>query len=195
MKVEEVWKVIDDFPDYQISNLGKVKRVIPDRWNHKLKILNQSKNKNHYFINLWKNGKKKQKQIHILVYETFNNYKLKNNECVHHIDENPENNILKNLKLMTKYNHNVFHNKNEKNPNYGKHCSDKTKNKIGLSNRGRNSELEEWQVKAVYQISNSPIIKRLKITQKEIGDIFGINKDTVYNIKNRKTFKYFTVGL
>jgi len=40
----EIWKIIIDFSNYQISNLGRIKRVIHDRWNHKLKILKQQKN-------------------------------------------------------------------------------------------------------------------------------------------------------
>jgi hypothetical protein len=98
----EIWKVCYDFPDYFISNLGRIKST---KFN-KEKILKQNKNKNKYLtINLCRNGKQKNKDVHILVFEIFNNYKLKNDECIHHKDKNKENNYYNNLKLMIKSNH------------------------------------------------------------------------------------------
>lgn len=37
----ETWKTIEDFPDYSVSNFGRVKRSITDKCNRKLKILKQ----------------------------------------------------------------------------------------------------------------------------------------------------------
>lgn len=108
------WKIIEKYPDYQINNFGEIKRIVPDLCNRRLKILKQNKDNTGYFkVRLSKNKKIITKYTHILVYETFYNDKLKLNECVHHIDENKENNYYENLEKMIKFNHNSFHHKNK----------------------------------------------------------------------------------
>lgn len=80
----EIWKTIKNFPDYQISSYGRIKSF--KKWRGTdVRILKQREDKDEYlFVKLDKINK----YIHILLYETFNNYKLKNNECIHHKDEN-----------------------------------------------------------------------------------------------------------
>lgn len=172
--MKEYWKSIDNFSDYQISNFGKIKSLKFK----KEKILKQHKNiHGRFYINLCKSGKSDLKYIHILVYETFNNYKLKDDECIHHIDFNPENNYYKNLKLMTISEHRSFHTKGKNHPLFGTH--------LFYGENNPSHKLEEWKVKAIHQISNSPIIKKLKITQKEIGEVFEISPSIISKIKNK----------
>jgi len=175
----EIWKNIKDYSDYQISNCGRIKSLKFGKIKIRKILMDH---KGYHYINLYENGKCKKRKIHILIYETFNNYKLKENECIHHIDNNPINNNINNLKLMTKLDHKKFH----IGPFLNKKHSEKSKRKIGISN----SKLEEWKVKSIYQISNSPIIKQLKISQREIGEVFGVNDRTVSNIKNGKSWKH-----
>lgn len=114
----EIWKVIQDFPDYCVSNLGRIKSFKKCRGINQ-KILKLCKNKIEYlFIRLSQNKKIKNKNVHILVYETFYNDKLKLNECIHHKDENKQNNYYENLEKMTKFDHNSFHHKGENNSSY-----------------------------------------------------------------------------
>jgi len=36
----EIWKIIENYPDYAVSNYGRIKRIIPDRGiNEKIKNL------------------------------------------------------------------------------------------------------------------------------------------------------------
>ncbi len=81
----EIWKEVDGYDgDYFISNFGRVKsfKKLPE------KIISPCKDSYGYFqVHLCNNGKRKNKFIHILLFESFNNYKLKKNECIHHIDE------------------------------------------------------------------------------------------------------------
>lgn len=111
--MEEIWKDIFEFPDYQISNLGRVKsksRIIITNNNKKYpikeKILKpQINNKTGYEqYTLIKNKKMITKLTHILVANAF---LLKNdNELeINHKDENKLNNNLDNLEYCThKYN-------------------------------------------------------------------------------------------
>lgn len=85
----------------------------------------------------------------------------------------------------------------DKNPMFGKSPSIETREKISISNTGKfigeknnNSKLTEEKAKTIYQISNSPIIKQLKITQKEIGEIFNVDYTTVSKIKTRKYWRH-----
>jgi hypothetical protein len=173
----EIWKVIKDFPDYSVSNLGRVKSFKKYRRTNE-NILKQHKNYKYFFIVLQKNRKDKYKKVHILVYETFNDYKLKSDECVHHIDFTKENNCLENLIVMSKKEHNLLHNKGENNPNFGKHHSKETKIKIGKNNPNKLTN---------QKITNIKIdIEKENLTQVEIAKKHGVCQMTVSNIKNGK---------
>lgn len=111
--MKEIWKEISNFPDYEVSNLGRVKskkRIVTTKQNKKYpvkeKILKpQINNKTGYMqYALIKNKKKITKLAHILVAETFLN-KTNDNLEINHKDENKLNNRLDNLEYCThKYN-------------------------------------------------------------------------------------------
>ena len=54
---------------------------------------------------------------HVVIAEKMIGRKLKNNECVHHINGIKSDNRYENLKVMTRRAHLVFHNKGKKYPN------------------------------------------------------------------------------
>jgi hypothetical protein len=178
----EVWKVITDFPDYYVSNLGRIKSFKYDRINGK--ILKQNKNSTEYFVvRLSKNGKKKTKKVHILVFETFNNYKLKDDECVHHIDFinllpeiSKENNTLENLEMMTKKEHNRFHNK-------GKHPSEETRKKLSESQKGEKNHNFGKGISNQKIIDIRIDIEKGDLTQVKIAKKHGVANSTVSKIK------------
>ena len=108
------WKDIPGYEGlYQVSNLGEIKSL-NYRNTGKEKILKLIKDKKGYFhVNLYKNGKLKNLQVHRLVAMAFipnhNNYNQ-----VNHKDENTSNNAVENLEWCTaKYNSN-YGNRNKK---------------------------------------------------------------------------------
>lgn len=91
-------KIIDDFPDYGITENGDVYRL---NTMHKLK---QVKRWGYSEVHLFKNGKGKNVKVHRLVAKAFipNPYEL---PCVNHKDENRSNNNVENLEWCSyKYN-------------------------------------------------------------------------------------------
>lgn len=94
--MEEIWKDIEEYAGlYQVSNLGRVKRIKSDR------VLTGCKNTGGYIqVHLSKNNVVSNKLIHRLVAEAFIP-KSENKPQVNHIDEDKTNNRVDNLEWST----------------------------------------------------------------------------------------------
>lgn len=111
--MQEIWKEIKDYPNYQISNLGRVKALkfysnLHKQYYDRELILKEKTNRFGYkFVDLSNKFGRKNKMIHRLVAETFidnkNNYKE-----VNHIDGNKNNNKVENLEWCNRQ-YNVLH--------------------------------------------------------------------------------------
>ena len=92
---EELFKRIDEYDNYFVSNFGNIKNSKTN------KILKPGTHTQGYkLINLCKNGKSKSFTVHRLVCNAF----LENSDnkpMIDHIDENKENNNVKNLRWAT----------------------------------------------------------------------------------------------
>jgi hypothetical protein len=105
---EEIWKTIEEFPDYQVSNLGRVKG---GRWGNIFKGVYDKDN--YKRISIYDvNKKQKTKAIHRLVATTFISNPL-NKPCVDHINRIKDDNRIDNLRWVT-------HKENEDNKKRGK---------------------------------------------------------------------------
>jgi len=184
----EVWKTIEEYPEYQVSNLGRIKSFI--KWKGTdCRILKQCRNhKGYFYVDLHnKNKKSKTKVIHRLVYETFNK-KLEKNYDVHHTNEDKENNFIDNLKSEPHSRHSKYHNK-------GKILLNETKIKISktrkeefksgkLNYKGENHPQHKLTEEQVIQIKL--LLKEGILTQQEIADMFGVSRITISDIKRGK---------
>ena len=93
--MKEIWKDIKGYEGlYQVSSLGRVKRVDTDR------ILKTYANKGYHQVQLSKNNIKSNKTIHRLVAQAFIP-NPENKPEVNHIDEDKSNNSISNLNWMT----------------------------------------------------------------------------------------------
>lgn len=96
----EIWKNIEGYPNYQVSNLGNVRNINFNRTS-KTKVLKSCiDGKGYQYVALYKDGKRKCSKVHRLVAQAFlpnpNNYKE-----VNHKDEDKTNNCVDNLEWCT----------------------------------------------------------------------------------------------
>ena len=94
--VNEIWRDIKDYPNYMVSNLGRVKSLCNNKTS-KEKIIKPNKiNSGYLRVALYKNGNIKKYLIHRLVAEAFidNPNKL---PCIDHINANKTDNRICNL--------------------------------------------------------------------------------------------------
>ena len=91
----EEWKIIEDYPNYSISNIGNIKN------NKTGKFLKPSINLDGYLqLNLCNDGKRKAYRFHRLLALTFLQ-KIEGKNIVDHIDRNKLNNSLDNLRWVS----------------------------------------------------------------------------------------------
>lgn len=104
--VEEIWRPVVGYENYEVSSLGRVRSLGLDKY-HKGKILKPwFSNKGYPLVDLYKSNKKEHCLVHRLVAIAFipnpNNLPF-----INHKDENPKNNRVENLEWCTpKYNSN-----------------------------------------------------------------------------------------
>jgi len=105
----EIFKPIQSYPDYHVSNLGRVKSLKFG----KERILKQSKSTNGYHtVCLCENGKNHRKKTHKLVAVAFLNHEPNGLKLVvHHKDNNPLNNRIDNLEVITQRDNCMTHHK------------------------------------------------------------------------------------
>lgn len=97
--MDEIWLVIDEFPDYEVSSLGRVRSL---KWGRQAVLKPWRHQFGYEFVSLSVRGQKQQKRlIHSLVCKTFHGPKPSERHEVAHADGNPKNNTPDNLRWAT----------------------------------------------------------------------------------------------
>ena len=150
MEEVEIWKDIEGYQGlYQVSNWGNVKSF--ERNGTKGCILKPSKTKGYLRVVLCKNNICKTFSVHRLVALTFlENDNPTEKTQVNHLDENKQNNHVSNLCWCSCIENNNYGSRNERaskslkgkmsgenHPMYGKHRSEKTKQKISEARKDK----------------------------------------------------------
>lgn len=172
--IVEIWKPVKNYEGlYEVSNLGRI-RSLPRPFRVNGKLLSTNKSRTGYIrIGLVSDlGIRSYISIHRLVAIAFipNDNKLPQ---VNHIDGDKSNNIPENLEWVTAKD-NIIH---------------AHKTGLRVSPKGTHngqSKLTESQVMEIY-VANG--------TRKEIGDRFGVARDTVRSIKVGETWNHLTKHL
>ena len=97
------WKIIEDYPNYAVSSHGQVRNLDTGKL---LKPQSSKRAGEYLFINLYKDGKRKNCNIHILVARCFIG-PCEEGMDVHHKDTNRKNPRLDNLEYLTKTDHGI----------------------------------------------------------------------------------------
>lgn len=182
-----IWKDIEGYEGrYQVSDTCLIKscehyhptmiKGIPVMRHKKEQLLKQWKRSSYFLIDLWKDGKRDIRSVHVLVYETFNG-PLKDNEVVHHIDFNKFNNSLDNLKKMTIAEHNLLHFKDKEPWNKGIHPDKRIYQKM-WNTRGKSLKIRNDKIRDMYSRGESV---------KNLSTIFNICTRSIYDIVKGKT--------
>jgi hypothetical protein len=183
--ITEIFKDIEEFPNYQISNLGRVK-ALPRKVKYlhgktgnehfrltKEKFLSTKNTTGHgyFYVTISINGIGKSRYIHRLVALTF----IPNPDNlpqVNHIDGVKTNNNLDNLEWCT----------NEYNTQHA------IKNGlVSTSEQRSNSCLNNSRVRIIKQLLNKGI------TPKFLASVYNVTPETIYNIKKEFTWKQIKV--
>ena len=108
--MEEIWKNVDGYEGYQVSNLGRIRTYNKKTYTSKHgerhwknKILKPKVGKDKCLrVELWKNGKHKTYLLHRLVANAFLENKINTNLTINHKDGNRLNNCVSNLEWITR---------------------------------------------------------------------------------------------
>jgi hypothetical protein len=99
--MEEIWVEIQGWPEYEVSNFGRIKRIAKNFGTRNGKILLPTKMKNGYLkVALCRNAKRVEYLVHRLVAINFIGNADKLDVC--HIDGSRDNNIVSNLRIDTR---------------------------------------------------------------------------------------------
>lgn len=171
----EVWKNIPGYElVYQVSSLGRIKRISYYRNTYPGRVLTPNLDSRGYLrVHLSQNNKSINRSIHQLVLEAFVGPRPKGLQC-RHLNGNRLDNRLANLKWGT--------------PAENQKDSIRHKTKFQPNTRGSNSGMAKLNESQVIQIRKLYATK--KLTQKQIGDKFGVGATAISQIVNRKRWEH-----
>jgi hypothetical protein len=169
----EIWKDINDFEGYQISNCGNVRSCRPlngiGRLKDTYRILKLlvDKHKGYYRIGLHKDKKITKLFVHRLVLEAFVGPCPEEMEA-RHLDGNPKHNCVENLEWGTR-----IENRHDR-------------IRHGRNNRGEDHPMATLNVDQVKEIKK--LLKENRLHEHQIGELFGVSRDVVSKIRQGKNW-------
>ena len=186
MTKEELW--IEAYKNYVKIDPKEGKIIWIKKINPNIKIGNEvgSINNDYRYI-MWNiNGKQINIKIHRIIW-TFVKGAIPEGNDIHHKDENPLNNKIENLEILSDFDHLSIHKKGNQN-NTGKHWSKETRQKLSETHQGEkcpNHKLTEEQI-----IEIRRLFEKENISIKQLAENFNVRYITIWSIVNRKRWKH-----
>jgi len=162
-KVRELWKPVVGYEQYyEVSNLGKVRRIGSQH------ILRPRMSNGYCLVDLRTKPTRKYCRVHRLVAIAFIGEPPTDKHEVCHIDGDKENNIVDNLRWGTR--------------------ADNERDKIlhDRTNRGQRNGQAKLTPEQVAEIRL--LLSKGDMLQRQIGDLFGITRQTVSDIKGGRSW-------
>ncbi len=171
MILNEQWRVIKDFPDYEVSTMGRVRRIITIQGGREGHILKPGYTQDGYKMVILTNNKyRKTLRIGRLVLETFKNAPEFGDEA-DHIDGKRYNDVLDNLRWVTR-GENIKH-------------AHELGNKSNLGDKNPNVKLTNKQV-----IEIKKLLADGRLRQVDIAKLYGITRSNVFDIKSGRKWSH-----
>jgi hypothetical protein len=168
----EVWKVIEDFPEYAVSTLGQVKRIQQSYNKPRGKLLRPALTKDGYLrVSLSKNKKHKSLLVHRLVALAY----IPNPDTlpeVNHLNGIKTDNSVENLEWCT-------HKRNMR------HAEDSGMMAHPIGERHKLSKLTEDNIKLIRSMYSTGCY-----TKMDMGKLFGVTPENIACITKRQTWAH-----
>jgi len=180
----EEWRTIEAFPDYAVSNLGKVKRIRTDARNHSLTGLPLSAGvspRGYLSVSLCVAGSTTNMRVNRLVCEAFHGAPPTPEHHAAHNDGNQLNNHEDNLRWAT-----GVENEADKRTHGTAAIGDRHWSKLSPHKRAKG----ERHGLAKLTVEDIPKIRSHAGTQREIAAIFGVTQRVIWMIKSGKTWSH-----
>jgi hypothetical protein len=179
---EEEWRVIPKFQDYMVSSIGRVKRIRPDKNNHKVSELKISVTPRGYgCVCLCDNGIHVTVRINRLVCTVFNGEPPTEKHHAAHNDGDVSNNSKDNLRWATGKENEADKRIHGTAAIGDKHWSKKNPEKRAKGSRHGLSKLTEKDI---------PKIRSDKRFQRDIAADYGVTQRVIWSIKKRITWRH-----
>lgn len=181
--MSEVWKIIEDFPEYKVSSHGRVKRFIKDQQGKKCgKPLRQwIPNSGYLMVMLYRDGKAKHCLVHRLVCMAFRGKPPTPKHHASHKDGIRTNNKKGNIRWRTASENNMERHKHGTMLTGDNHPTRYMPSCVPRGSRHGNAKLHE---------SDIPKIRNDKRSASVVGKEYGVNLSLICLIRKRKAWKH-----
>lgn len=174
-----VWKPVLDYPDYEVSDTGIIRRTTATRSSKVGQVVKSHTCMGYNRITLVNGSIKKIHSVHRTVWQAFNGRIGPDitQEQINHIDGNKTNNHLSNLELVT-----AKQNMKHATVVLGHFSGPNPKKALKGTSNPKNI-LTEQDVMAIRSLEN-------KATAAVVSDRYGVSKATVRDIWKKRTWKH-----
>ena len=174
--MKEIWRSVVGYEGwYEVSNVGRVRRIKPAMGARVGYILSSSLCKGYCGVQLKRTTKYKFKHVHILVAEAFMSPAPKGHQ-INHKDGVKTNNNVNNLEWVTPQQNSLHY------------CRGLGKNRFQGQHQGELNNYAKLTNRDIVLIRKLLTLK--KLTHREIGGIFGVGPQAIGNIKNKKRWAH-----
>lgn len=164
----EEWRQIKDFPDYAVSNFGRVKRIVDSKNGKRAGLIRRLANGRGGYMTIMLTNEegRRLKMVNVLVIEAFGPPRPSSDHECHHKDSVRNNNNIENLEWFTKP-ENISH-------------AVAIGNKVGIkgekSNLSRLKNGEVWLIKKI-------LVEGKSIAKTTIAKMFKVHVRTIFRIQ------------